>query len=564
MPEYYSSYILYTSAYEEHWSRVQEPVEGTCAWVTKHPSYNDWLEKKTSGLLWLSGDPGCGKSVIASFLVTHLKTPKDARVCYFFFKDDNEEQRSARFALCAILHQLFVQRESLWVYAEEVFRVKGKRFTEEVDTLWNILVKAVSEGRCGDVVCVVDAWDECDEVTIAPLIRHVTRLPESRTSDMPLKFLVTSRPYHRIERELGSRATTIRLRGEDEISAVMADVTRVIDNGIEELERFWINTGGLGYLRDLLYEVGSREVLTNIASTAPASLDGLYTKILSKSTDSNRVRRVPNIVVAAARPLTLAEMNIALTIRRDHKSMRELSGNLHPVFERTVKNLCGLFVRIIDSKVYLVHQTAREFLIKGSSLDQGNWRHSLCYEDSNYLLADICISYLSLDDFENDPFVMVPNGNRKGEELAGYKEKYALLDYVASHWAGHFRDSADRQRELFEFTRGICKVTSKEFLTWLWVYWSNSHVHYTFPYDFTHLMIALWLGQRTVVQRLLGEGEDVNARSKAYGTALNVAAFNKYEDITRILMERDGNAYLCGREYNILQMVCEFSVIREN
>ncbi|PWW71642.1 hypothetical protein C7212DRAFT_348848 [Tuber magnatum] len=199
---------LYTSRYESHRNRVREPVGGTCAWVTEHEKYKDWLGQKTSGVLWLSADPGCGKSVIASFLVNHLKMRKDATVCYFFFKDDNEEQRSATFALCAILHQLFVQRNPLCIYAEGAFEAKGKRFTEEMDTLWNILVEAVMEGGCGDVVCVVDALDECDKETLTPLLRRMTCLPESQqTSDTSLKFLVTVRPYHKIERELDSLGT---------------------------------------------------------------------------------------------------------------------------------------------------------------------------------------------------------------------------------------------------------------------------------------------------------------------------------------------------------------------
>src|SRR5205807_7291185 len=90
---------LYTSRYEDQRRRVREPVEGTCSWVTEHPKYKDWLEKKTSGLLWLSADPGCGKSVIASFLVEQLQRRPGAIVCYFFFKDDSDEQRSATFAL---------------------------------------------------------------------------------------------------------------------------------------------------------------------------------------------------------------------------------------------------------------------------------------------------------------------------------------------------------------------------------------------------------------------------------------------------------------------------------
>jgi hypothetical protein len=109
----------------------------------------------------------------------------------------------------------------------------------EVDTLWDILVTAVADGGCGDVICVLDALDECEEVTMARLIRHVTPLPASQASDTPLKFLVTSRPYHRIEKKLSSAATTIRLKGEKEIDAITADVNRVIDEGVTTLESYW-------------------------------------------------------------------------------------------------------------------------------------------------------------------------------------------------------------------------------------------------------------------------------------------------------------------------------------
>ncbi len=38
---------------------------------------------------------------------------KDKFVCYFFFKNDSDENKSATNALCAILHQLFIQNHAL-------------------------------------------------------------------------------------------------------------------------------------------------------------------------------------------------------------------------------------------------------------------------------------------------------------------------------------------------------------------------------------------------------------------------------------------------------------------
>ncbi|OCK72803.1 hypothetical protein K432DRAFT_272316, partial [Lepidopterella palustris CBS 459.81] len=72
-----------------------------------------------------------------------------------------------------------------------------------------------------------------------------------------------------------------------------------------------------------------------------------------------------HIIVAAVRPLTLKEINIALAIK-DHYRLHEglnikLKNEARIVI--IIRNLCGLFVMIIDQKVYLIHQTAKEFLV---------------------------------------------------------------------------------------------------------------------------------------------------------------------------------------------------------
>ena len=105
------------------------------------------------------------------------------------------------------------------------------------------------------------------------------------------------------------------------------------------------------------------------------------------------------------------------------------------------------------------------------------------------------------------------------EAVDEYLQKFVFLDYAVQHWIGHFRDSRDQGMELFEFARLICEAGSGCFLTWFQVYWFNNGQFPTFPYDFTYLMTASWLGLGIVVDRLLEEeGEDVIAtyQSKAY------------------------------------------------
>jgi len=393
----------------------------------------------------------------------------------------------------------------------------------------------VAGGGCGDVICILDGLDGCEESTRARLIRLVAGLTRSQNFEIPLKLLVTSRPYHDIERGLCLLTPTIRLKGEEEIGAITADITRVIDDGIEELETYWGRPGGLGYLRNLLQSSADRtflwvslvlaelkgsedyssEELTRIVDTAPHELGEFYSKILNKIRSQDKARKILGIVVAAARPLTLQEMNIAFRIGQGHKSINDLE-EFCPEFERTVKNLCGHFVRIIDSKIYLAHRTAKEFLLKQSSPGQGNWQHTLPSEDSNHILANACLSYLSLEEFGNDPLAMFAHDGISREVVDEYLNKYPFLDYAARHWADHFRDSQDRQMEFFELTQQICKTKSERFLTWLQVYWLNAQGQYDCPTDFTHLMIALWLGQEKVVERLLEGGGKISMLGANY------------------------------------------------
>lgn len=84
---------------------------------------------------------------------------------------------------------------------------------------------------------------------------------------------------------------------------------------------------------------------------------------------AKQARRLLHIVIAAARPLTLKEMNIALApddkleSKKSCHSYDELDLESEGPFQDRVGNPCSLFLSIIDSKIYLIHQTAKAFLV---------------------------------------------------------------------------------------------------------------------------------------------------------------------------------------------------------
>jgi hypothetical protein len=151
-----------TSTYEQHKNINPNREDGTCEWAFKSSEYQRWWESSHNDLLWISADPGCGKSVLAkSFVddVLNTSTPT-VSVCYFFFKD-NDEQNNITTALCAILYQLFgIQPQLLW-HALLSWEKNQNKIQQEGDELWRILMAETSNPSSSYTICVFDTLDEC-------------------------------------------------------------------------------------------------------------------------------------------------------------------------------------------------------------------------------------------------------------------------------------------------------------------------------------------------------------------------------------------------------------------
>jgi ankyrin repeat domain-containing protein 50 len=182
-------------------------------------------------MLWVSADPGCGKSVLVKYLADSILATTESRTtCYFFFKDDFEDQRSAVSALCCILHQLFKQnRILLSENILEQFEVEGEKLTSSFSELWAILLSAANDKNAGEIICLLDAIDECEDQGRSQLAQALCKLYGTR-NNFNLKFLLTSRPYGGIRRGFQPLEIpglpVIHLSGESDIEMM---ISREID-----------------------------------------------------------------------------------------------------------------------------------------------------------------------------------------------------------------------------------------------------------------------------------------------------------------------------------------------
>lgn len=585
---------LKTSAYERHKNINPDRLKGTCRWVLENDRYREWCSSDHNDLLWVSADPGCGKSVLAKSLIDQDLQSPSLSVCYFFFKD-NEEQNSLSIALCAVLHQLFSSQPHLLRHALPAWQQNGDKIQQEEEQLWRILMATTVDPAFTNTVCIFDALDECRSKDRGSFIKKLEKFysqAHASTKQSWLKFFATSRPYDDIQRHF--RQTTqsfphIHIRGEDENALVHDEISLVIKMRVAELaESLQLHSDIHSRLEQQLLKMEHRTYLwlylamddieTQFRNSLepeeesieliPSSVSAAYTKILEFVPPDKKqdVELVLHIIVGSRRPLTIDEMAVALGIAKDGHSKTNRRSTLQPQgLAEKLRHLCGLFVYIQDSRIYLIHQTAREFLLH----NKGEWFFQ--QNETNVLLSKICLAFLLQED----------QVFKAGEKYTTHK---CFLEYAAVYWADHAREiSLKTEAQLATQIDRLYEVATESSMLWYIIYWQKWLPHSQKPKTSSHIIMAVINGHQhtiqryirlnsqaihncdsfggtalywaslqshfTIVQLLLEKGADVNAEGGQLGNSLQAASFLGHIDVMRLLLEKGADVNAKGGYY---------------
>lgn len=448
------------SDYESYKSFNTQRVAGTCEWFFEDDRFCGWRDSSISSLLWVSAGPGCGKSVLSRALIdeqrlsTHVTT---STICHFFFKDGDTRRMNSVNALSAILHQLFTNDSTgnLIEHALPIYKKNSEKPIENFSDLWEILENCAKSSDAGEIVCLLDALDECNRDSRGELIEQLknfyTEQEKLSSSPSKLKFLITSRPYDDLEasfRKFSDTTTYLRFDGDDKseqigreinlvIDAKMRDVgygltdedCRTISERLKSMENrtyLWLHLT-FDIIKQSPSEYSRRRDIERLLSDLPTQVSDAYEKILSRSKESEKTTALLQIVLAATRPLSLDEANVALTLALEREwytsyaEFEEDKWHDPDSFKIAVKNLCGLLISVYDSRLFLLHQTVREFLTAEPD-PQNKWKGRFNIYQSHGTLSLSCIRlhYLSRSDNSfND-------------------QRYPFLSYSVSNWLTHY------------------------------------------------------------------------------------------------------------------------------
>lgn len=328
------------------------------------------------------------------------------------------------------------------------FNLETSSITDE--SIWAILEELLCSSIFDTVYCVIDALDECQDLEarqrFLALIEKLVQPPITRKGERlaTFKTFLTSRPTVDLGRSL-KQFPSIQLKASpDDLNMFISSKIRKIGLAAE-LERraidllssrveqtfLWISII-LKKLKTMTTMLSEADIEQTI-SESPSDLTDLYESITSQIMQSNdkATQKLLIWTVFGRRALTLHELEDALAIQETSDSIESLRKyKIHDLTESTITSAAGIILEIVDSKVYLIHQSAKDFLLKSEHLTNAAFCKGL---QPGIYLAKICMTYLCFTDFTE----VVPC--RDSVQLAEKIRRHPFLHYAARNWHRHIK-----------------------------------------------------------------------------------------------------------------------------
>ncbi|KAF2820928.1 HET-domain-containing protein [Ophiobolus disseminans] len=290
--------------------------------VLNNTTFQQWQQDPQSGLLWVKGDPGKGKTMLLCGIINELqKATNDATVSHFFCQATDSRLNSATAVLRGLLYMLVVQQPSLISHLRKKHDYAGKSLFEDANAwiaLTEIFVDVLRDPSLRPTCLIIDAIDECVTADLPKLLEFIAK---------------QSRNWLHIEAQLD--------RAEHRHLTINANNTFL-----------WV-----ALVCQDLQATANRHVLKKLA-LFPPRLDSLYKRMMHQISESDDAKICRGILASTAisyRPMTIPELAALVEQLEDFVNDLELV--------REIVSLCGSFLTLRDDTVYFVHQSAKDFLL---------------------------------------------------------------------------------------------------------------------------------------------------------------------------------------------------------
>ena len=293
---------------------------------------------------------------------------------YFFCQGTNQDLNNATAILRGLIYLLIEQRPVLISHLRASYDHAGSNFFQDANSF--IALSKVLEGMLHDksltrAYLVIDALDECD-VNQRQLLDLITK----RAAASRVKWIISSRNKPEIEWFLTTdNSSTLGLEITGNAEQVSRAVGAYIDEKIRDLPSLQ-DYHDSNEIRDILHEKANGTFLwvslvfeelrtanswniREIVQEMPPTLEDLYAQMIEQiqklqRKDPELCRLVLSTITLAYRPLHLHELGVLSNLPK------EISANMPAI--RKLVAICGSFLTIQDDFIYVIHQSAQDYL----------------------------------------------------------------------------------------------------------------------------------------------------------------------------------------------------------
>ena len=435
-------------------------IIGSCEWLLKKTSFQEWQDSPNAHMYWISAKPATGKTVLTGKIVRHLKD-LNRDVAFYFFDYRSKEKTSINSFLLSMAWQMAYMHTEVLETVLGICEKDGQLCKADYRTIWRkLFMEGILRMKFAKPqYWVVDALDECrSNAELVPLLLKVVEVCN-------IRFILTSRDLFESHRQVGlSRAKVVT----EEISAddTRSDIILYLEANMDRLPsideearqdmvtKILTKSAGCFLWVSLILQELSRvhtfAEIRQVLEEVPSDMDELYSRILNSMSSAPYGKVLAKAIltwtVCSARPLTTEELHHALQI--------DLKDSIDSV-ERSIATSCGHLVYIDGhSRVQMVHQTARKFLLRGNSDSEfaidgkaGHTRLALC-----------CLQYLNGKEMKGP-------GLRKSSMSGAPKSRCPFVAYACNYLFEHISHASSTNDDVLSALAKF--LDSSNVLSWI-------------------------------------------------------------------------------------------------
>ncbi|EMD96732.1 hypothetical protein COCC4DRAFT_62230 [Bipolaris maydis ATCC 48331] len=564
---------------QEHRFHDIHTAVDTCEWLFEHPGYQTWMESD-SGLFWIKGDPGAGKSVLMKHCVKRMRerSPDNLVVSFFFHGQGKPLQKTSlglfRALLSSMLEHFPENLTRLAAKCTENEKRYGRHAWEWTENeLQEAFSNTLSEAtRRQRVVIFIDALDECGEDPAKSLLAYFKDVTyRTKSKNAQFKVCISSRHYPILALDTIPSVQVEKMNGQDirwYVRERLKDITPETKREQIQAEILSKSNGGFqwvflvtrGIIDKTLTGTKAEKLLEEIA-TCPKTLSKMYETILNgvPAASQHQMAKIFQWVLFAERPLSAQELRDALAADKDmsYRTVRDLRthegwSDTLVEFERYVKHISRGLICFqsrelweqyelngpdSDREAQLIHQSVADFLTEKFASLFGNHlpaAHSLI-GSSQLQISRSCLRYMILEDVLED--ATLPRGT--------ISSKYPLAPYAIRFLFTHIKKVEQEgilQSDLLSVMQWTPNSEIMRKLATLWRTLDPNSRYKPREWPFiqaTALHVSVAFGSMSAVDILLESGfKEFEGRDADGNTPLMLAITEGHQDIALVLLDR--------------------------